>query len=102
MPPRWSDVYPQGTKEGDEEQGLFLALSRNLTYAYRSVGQLSKDSNLSKERTEEILNKYWKKGMTFQNNDNKWAYWERVPELLPIILKSITKEHQEKRTSKKL
>lgn len=101
-PPKWVDVYPQGTKEGDEEQGVFICLARNSKWTFRSTAQITKESNLTKERVEEILQKYWKKGMVFQNpsNEDQWAYWERVPELLPDKVNSVTKEDQLKRIKK--
>jgi hypothetical protein len=99
LPPKWTEVYPQGTKEGDEEQGVFICLARHPKWTFRSVAQISKESNLSKERVEEILEKYWKKGIVFQNpnNEDQWAYWERVPEMLPKSKGSITQEDQQKR-----
>jgi hypothetical protein len=83
-PPKWVNVYPQGTKEGDEEQLLFICLARNPKYEWRSVATIAKETGLSKERVEEILSKYYKRGMVFQSskNDDLWAYWERVPNLV--------------------
>lgn len=91
-PPKWTSVYPQGTKEGDEEQGFFISIARNPKWQWRSTAQIAKESKLSKERVDEILNKYWKKGMVFQNpaNEDQWGYWERVPEMLPVEEESIT------------
>lgn len=101
-PPKWVNVYPQGSKEGDEEQGVFICLARNSKWSFRSVAQISKESRLTKERVEEILQKYWKKGMVFQNpnNEDQWAYWERVPEMLPKKNLSVTKEDQNNRIDK--
>lgn len=84
-PPRWIDVYPQGTKEGDEEQAFFVSLSRNPKWQWRSVAGIAKEAGLTKERVEEILLKYYQKGMVFNNphNEDNWGYWERVPEMLP-------------------
>lgn len=98
-PPKWTEVYPQGTKQGDEEQDLFIALARNPKWQWRSTAQLAKETGLSKERVEEILNKYRKKGMVFQNpsNEDQWGYWERVPEMLPKVKKSLTAIDQKKR-----
>lgn len=99
LPPRWTEVYPQGSKEGDEEQGVFVCLARHPKWTFRSIAQISKESNLSKERVEEILEKYWRKGMVFQNpnNEDQWAYWERVPEMLPKEKKSVSQEDHENR-----
>lgn len=99
LPSKWTDVYPQGTKEGDEEQGFFISLARNPKWSWRSTASIAKESKLSKERVDEILNKYWKKGMVFQNpaNEDQWAYWERVPDMLPKEEESITsKDHNDR------
>ena len=55
--PKWTDVYPQGCKAGDEEQDFFIALARNPKWQWRSVAAIAKESGLSKERVEELLNK---------------------------------------------
>ena len=101
-PPKWTDVYPQGSKQGDEEQGFFIAISRNSKWQWRSTAQIAKEANLSKERVDEILNKYWKKGMVFQNpaNEDQWGYWERCPEMLPIKEDSITTNDHNDRIKK--
>ena len=98
-PSKWTSVYPHGTKEGDEELRFFISLARNPKYQWRSTAAIAKESKLSLERVEEIINKYYKKGMVFQNpkNEDQWGYWERVPEMLPKILKSISQKDQEKR-----
>ncbi|MCK9458612.1 MAG: hypothetical protein M0R80_03150 [Proteobacteria bacterium] len=98
-PPKWTDVYPQGSKAGNEEQKLFIALARNPKWKFRSVTHLSKEANLTKERVEQILQKYYKKGMVFPNpkQEDQWAYWERCPELLPGNIKSIAEADQDKR-----
>ena len=98
-PKKWTQVYPQGTKEGDEEQSLFISLSRNPKWQWRSVAQLAAESNLTKVRVEEILNKYFKRGMVFQNpsNSDQWGYWERVPHMLPDDTSTIAKKDQKKR-----
>ena len=98
-PPKWTDVYPQGTKEGDEEQVFFIALARHPKWEWRSVPQLSKEAGLTEKRVEELINKYYKKGMIFQNPKNEiyWGYWERVPEYLPKDNGSITGKDQKHR-----
>ena len=53
----WVDIYPQGTKEGDEEQAFFCSLSRT-KWTWRSTAALAKEANLSAERVDEILQKY--------------------------------------------
>jgi hypothetical protein len=101
-PPKWTEIYPQGTKAGDEEQAFFIALARNSKWAWRSTAALSKEANLTKERVEELLNKYYKKGMVFQNpaNEDQWGYWTRVPEMLKADDSSITDKDHEDRIKK--
>lgn len=102
-PPKWVYVYPQGTKEGDEEQAFFISLSRHPEWTWRSTAHIAKEAKLSLERAEEILQKYWKKGMVFQNplNEDQWGYWERVwakhPDMRPKAQESITdKDHNDR------
>jgi len=98
-PSKWTEVYPQGTKAGDEEQSFFIALSRHPKWQWRSTAQIAKESGLSKERVDEIISKYWKRGMIFQNpsNSDQWGYWERVPEMIPSKEISITqKDHNDR------
>lgn len=103
-PKKWTEVYPQGTKEGDEEQRLFIALGRHPKYDWRSVAALAKEANLTKTRTEEILNKYHQKGLVFQNpkTDDQWGYWERVPHMLPSEAKTVVQRDQDGRIEKVL
>lgn len=93
-PPHWYNVYPQGTREGDEEQKFFTSLARNNKWNWRSVASLAKETGLTKERVEQILYKYYKKGLVFQNpkNDEQWGYWDNVPEMLTKQTKSINQE----------
>lgn len=81
LPRKWIDVYPQGTTEGDEEQKFFIALARS-KWDWRSVGMLAKETGLTKERVEEIIQKYYnmKPPMVIQSpsNEDNWGYWERV------------------------
>ena len=96
---QWTDVYPQGTKVGDEEQAIFIALARHPKWQWRSVSALAKETNLTKERVEQILSKYWKLGMVFQNpaNEDQWGYWERVPDMIKKDEGSIVdKDHQDR------
>ena len=101
-PPRWTNTYPHGTKEGDEELKFFIALARNPKYQWRSTSAIAKEAGITKERVEEIINKYYKKGMVFQNprNEDQWGYWERVPEMLPKMQKSISQKDQDDRINK--
>jgi len=104
-PPNWYDIYPKGTKEGDEEQKIFTSLARNSKWVWRSVSAISKEINISKENVEAVLFKYFKKGMVFQNpkNEEQWGYWANVPEMLAKNnKKSIGTEDLEKRLSLKI
>jgi hypothetical protein len=101
-PKKWTEVYPQGTKEGDEERKFFIALGRNPQFDWRSVAAIAKEAGLSKTRVEEIIAKYHKKGMVLQSakNDEHWAYWERVPQSVPATVQSIVKDDQDQRIAK--
>jgi len=78
----WWEVFPQGTKEGNEESRFFCAIARDKAYKWRSVDKLAEQTKLSKSRIEEIISKYHKFGMVYQNpkNPDQWGYWERVGE----------------------
>jgi len=97
-PKKWVNVYPQGTLEGNEEQQFFIALGRNPKYKWRSVSAIAKESGLSEKRVEEIISKYYSKGMVFQNpkNEDQWGYWERVPEMV-VNKKSISQTDKQSR-----
>ena len=101
-PPKWTAVYPQGTREGDEEQKFFIALARNSKWEWRSVTAIAKDSGLSPKRCEEIIQKYHKCGMIIQSgkNEDLWAYWERVPNLGEKDDASVTEKDQKERIDK--
>ena len=101
-PKKWTDVYPQGTKVGDEEQQLFIALVRHPIYSYRSISALVKESGLSEKRVEEILDKYFKKGMVFPNPEStsQWGYWERNPKDMAKRLKPISEVDKKNRLKK--
>lgn len=101
-PPKWTQVYQQGTQAGDEEQGVFICLSRHKKWVFRSVAQIAKEVGITKERAEEILYKYWKKNMVFQNplNEDQWGYWENHPDLVPEEESSITDEDHNNRIEK--
>lgn len=103
-PPKWVDVYPQGTKEGDEEFKFFKVLSRgSKTWDWRKVEAIAKESGLTPERVEQIINKYYKKGMVFPkpNNESYWGYWERIPEdMLPKKEKTVSQKDKEERIGK--
>jgi hypothetical protein len=101
-PQKWTDCFPCGTKKGDEEQAFFIAISRNPKYQWRSVSAIAKESRLTPERVEEIIQKYQKKGMIFNNpkNEDQWGYWERVSEMLPKEMKSLSQQDQDDRINR--
>lgn len=81
---KWSQVYPQGTKDGDEEQKFFIGLNRKSglvrsNYDWRSTEALVKESGLTRQRVEEIITKYVKLGLIFASphREDHWGYWER-------------------------
>jgi hypothetical protein len=80
MPKCWWEVFPQGTRDGDEESRFFCALARHPDFKYRSVEKLSEEAQLSKSRVEDIISKYAPLGMILQNpkDPDQWGYWERV------------------------
>ena len=98
-PKKWTEVYPVGTKQGDEEAKFFRSLARHPKYEWRSTAALSKESGLTPKRVEEIISKYIKMNMIFQNpkNEEHWGYWERVPHMLPTEYKSASDEDKQKR-----
>lgn len=97
-PKKWTEVYPQGTKDGDEEAKFFKSLARNPKFEWRSVGQMVKESGLERKRVEEIIQKYLKQGLVIasKSKEDHYAYWERVPELLKDD-KSLTAKDQQNR-----
>jgi len=100
---KWTDIYPLGTKEGDEELLFFISLARNPKYVWRSTAGMASDTGLTKARIEQIVNKYLKMGMIYQHpkNDDNWGYWERVPsEMLPKDHQSIVSKDHKSRMKK--
>ena len=95
----WTEVYPQGSKEGDEEQGFFIAISRHPKWKWRSVAQIAKEANLTKQRVEEIIQKYHKRGMILQSpqNEDMYGYWENHKEMLPKPRLSASEEDHKNR-----
>lgn len=103
-PKKWWEIYPQGTKEGDEEQKFFISLERNSKFEWRSTGMIAKETGLTRKRVEEIIAKYLKLGIVIASptKDEHWAYWERVPNMVKDDSKSITNKDQDKRIDKQL
>jgi hypothetical protein len=100
-PPKWSQIYPQGTTKGDEEQKFFKVLSRG-KYDFLSIAQIAQESGLSKERVEEIIEKYHCICVVLQNpeNEDQWGYWERCEELLPEDRPSVSQSDKQFRIKK--
>lgn len=98
---RWWEVYPQGTREGDEETRFFIALCRKPEFRFRSVDELSLESGLTKVRVEELIQKYVSLGMisASPSDPDMWGYWERVGKP-QVVSKTITEEDHEIRVKK--
>lgn len=77
---KWLECYPTGTQAGDEEKRFFVAIARHPQYKYRSVGAIAQEANITKTRCEEIINKYYPKGMLIQSSKHpdQWGYWETL------------------------
>ena len=101
--PKWWQVY-----SNDEEKRLFVGkdgnsgLVRSQDYEWRSTDALAKESGLSKRRTEEILDKFHKRGVVLQHGKDpeKWGYWERVKPGANDPKLSVAEEDQQKRIDK--
>lgn len=106
-PKKWHQVYPYGTKQGDEEAKVFRALSRSGgKWTYRSVAALEKLTGLSRERLEEIIDKYatqFNPPLIYPhpNQDDHWGYWELLDSIKGPE-KSISGSDKENRINKHL
>ena len=104
-PKKWTEVYPYGTKEGDEEARFFRALARHPKYQYRSTPSIIKDAGISKQRCEEIIDKYATKISPpllypHATNDDHWGYWERCEDRLNDDKRDISKKDKDSRVDK--
>ena len=83
--PNWYDLVDNTKPEGEVESKIFIALSRNPKWSWRSVSALAKETGLENITVEETLYKYYKIGIVLQHtrNTDQWAYWENVQEDLP-------------------
>ena len=103
-PKKWTEVYPHGTREGDEESRFFKALARHPKYDWRSTGAIVKTSGLSQERVEELIDKYvnYNPPLIFSHpkNDGTWGYWERVPHMLQDDQRDIASKDKDNRIGK--
>lgn len=104
-PRKWPEVYPHGTPEGDEEARFFRALARGET-DYVSTSAIMLTSGLSRERVEEIIDKYI--GMNppliyaHKTNEEHWAYWERIPDEIRRDGRSLSEKDKDIRINKLL
>lgn len=105
-PKKWTEVYPNGTKEGDEEAKFFKALARHPKYDWRSTGAIVKASGLPQDRVEEIIDKYvnMTPPLVFPHpkNDAHWGYWERVPDMLKDDNRDLSTKDKDNRIGKHL
>lgn len=106
-PKKWTEIYPYGTKEGDEESKVFRALARNSKWDYRSIGAIVRATGLDRERVEEIIEKYSTKInppliYPHQTNEDHYAYWERIPETVNKDLRGISQKDKDKRIDQQI
>lgn len=104
-PKKWTEVYPYGTKQGDEEAKVFRALARHQKFDYRSTGAIVKDTGLSRERVEEIIDKYVNKVKPpliypHLTNEDHWGYWERCPDVLKKDKRNTSDKDKDNRIDK--
>lgn len=97
LPEKWYNVYPQGTKTGDEEQKFFISLTRHPKFTWRSIAAISKETGLSQDRVDQIIDKYFDRGIIIQSpsNPDNYGYWENHLDLLEKDKKSISEEDKE-------
>jgi hypothetical protein len=106
-PKKWHEIYPYGSKAGDEEAKVFRSLSRHSKFDWRSTGAIAKATGLSRERVEEIINKYVnnvKPPLIYAHpsNEDHWGYWERVPEVIEKDDRGISKKDKDNRIDKQM
>ena len=104
-PKKWTEVYPYGTKQGDEEAKVFRALARHQKFDYRRTGAIVKDTGLSRERVEEIIDKYVNKVnppliYPHLTNEDHWGYWERCPDVLKKDKRNTSDKDKDNRIDK--
>jgi len=103
-PKKWTEVYPYGTKEGDDEAKFFRALARHPKFDYRSTAAIIKATGLSRQRVEEIVDKYTKVTppliFLHPTNDDHWGYWERCQDRLKDDKRDISRKDKDNRVDK--
>ena len=79
-PSKWPSVYPQGTKEGDEEQAFFISLARNPEVALPLDGGYFQGNEFDQGKGGGIADEVLQEGQpVFQRNpanEDQWGYWE--------------------------
>jgi hypothetical protein len=100
---KWYNYISPG-KAGDEETEVFKALARHPKFDWRSVASIAKEGKLKESRVEEILLRFLSIGVVLQKADNEelWAYWERVPSMIAGDPGSITDADQDERIDKSI
>lgn len=105
-PKKWYDVYPYGTKDGDEEAQVFRALSRHPKFDYRSTAAIIKTTGIKRERVEEIIDKYMSCDppliFPHKTNEEHWGYWERCTDRLEDDIRDISSKDKDDRVDKHL
>jgi hypothetical protein len=106
-PKKWPEVYPHGTKEGDEEAKFFKALARHHKFQYRSIAALQQSTGLPRERIEEMIDKYTNRYdppliYPHPTNEDHWGYWERCQDQLKTDKRNISQKDQDGRVDKHL
>jgi len=103
-PKKWTEIYPYGTKEGDDEAKFFRALARHPKFDYRSTAAIIKATGLSRQRVEEIVDKYTKVSppliFLHPTNDDHWGYWERCQDRLKDDKRDISRKDKDNRVDK--
>jgi len=102
-PQKWHKVYNNDEEKRlfvgkDGDSGLIRAKDKDgKHYDWRSTDALARESGLSKKRTEEILDYYWKMDVVRQHpkDPEKWGYWENVGAVKEDV-DPIEKDHQDR------
>ena len=107
QPKKWTEVYPYGTREGTEEAKVFRALARHKKYDFRSIAALIKATGVSRERIEEIIEKYTNRFdppliYPHPQNEDHWGYWERCQDQLKDDKRNISQKDQDGRVDRHL
>ena len=96
-PKKWTEVYPHGTKEGDEEVDFWYAIARDRSTEWLSVSQIARTSRLPELRVKQLITKY----SSFQpplvivcpSLPGYFGYWQRVPDSIEEKISITKKDH---------